>query len=155
MKVSNTKRSMSPLQVVDALVIKVWDCSTAFEPRFGANNPSYIGGVCPGLVTIVRANSDSERLRGRQDQVTLSHFSVKQYLQPKDNGWCFLGTPSNIAHAHSIVARTCIRYPFHFDDPSKISQDSLLEYPLLRYAIGHWPVHLEQSKFDPPAFELA
>jgi hypothetical protein len=106
------KRPLTLSELIDALAIHFQDLDEgAFDPSYRVKDFLAVLDFCPGLITL----QEKRRINAPQWRngpvVTLSHFSVEQYLRPSPSSWRF-GTCST---AHALIARTCLRYLLYFE----------------------------------------
>lgn len=94
------------------------------------------------------------------DVVSLSHFSVKEYiLSPRhcDGGLADFHTSERLAHA--FLARSCLFYLLHFNSGEVATTLEFDEWPLLSYSAKNWILHWQRAHPDcsgqPEARELA
>ena len=105
--------------------------------------------TCSSLITVVREDEDEDEDEDGWSSsndlklVQFSHFSVKEFLMsgrlaaahmPTIRRYNILTRP-----AHTMVAKACLGTLLHLDE--KITNDSLKNLPLARYAASHWVGH--------------
>jgi hypothetical protein len=89
--------------------------------------------LCSSLITVVDD-------RGFQ-VVQFSHFSVKEFLTPKNLVAQTTSYHILPAHAHTIVAQLCLGLLLHLDDRN--NNESVRDSPLAEYAARHWITHAQ------------
>jgi len=45
-----------------------------------------------------------------------------------------------------LIAKSCLAYLLHFDEPSSLTTWSILEFPLANYAAEYWTRHAQVAK---------
>jgi ankyrin repeat protein len=93
--------------------------------------------ICSTLLVVVKPRSGTPVIQ-------FAHFSVKEYLtsarlaETKDTISRF---HVSMTPAHTIVAQACLGVLLHLDE--SITEDSLKDFPLAKYAAEHWVDHAQ------------
>jgi ankyrin repeat protein len=100
-------------------------------------NGDGITACLPSLVT---------RTGGKETHLSLSHFSVKEFLKSstiQDSAYSRYGFRESGAHA--FIAESCIAYIYYYSScPMRLdTQNDLENFPLLFYACRYWFEHLK------------
>src|SRR5271169_5153740 len=73
--------------------------------------------------------------------IKLSHMSVKDYLLSQHRIGAS-GFSIDEKLAHSFIAKTCLAYLLHLENPDMSRLDIIDKYPLAEYAAEHWIMHV-------------
>ncbi|MDI1485563.1 MAG: hypothetical protein OHK93_000701 [Ramalina farinacea] len=80
-------------------------------------------------------------------EVTLAHFSVKEYLISTD---IQTGPVKDYAvteqDASKLIAETCLAYLLQFNAKPTLTYHAIWRFPLALYAAQHWPAHYKDAK---------
>ncbi|THW45601.1 hypothetical protein D6D21_04353 [Aureobasidium pullulans] len=146
------RRPLTLPEVVDALAIDFEDPDQGpFDPSYRVKDPMAVLDYCPGLITLMQKRRVNAPRWRDNPVIALAHFSVDQYLRPKPNEWR-LGGPTA---AHTLIARTCLRYLLYFDSLDNYSKTIMREYSFLYFAARNFPYHLKLSGYAEKAMDLA
>ena len=115
-------------------------------PDWRPEDPTHtVLSVCSSLLAVVEPD-------GGSPVVQFAHFSVKEYLTSarlvKANDTISRFHVS-MTTAHTIIAQACLSVLLHLDE--NITEDSLEELPLARYAAEHWVGH---ARFEDVSSEV-
>lgn len=136
-----------------------------FSPEERLPDPADIMVICSSLISLNAINEEehgslsnnASQTHGRQFQVQLAHFSVKEFLL-SDRCAFHLDFRSQICH--SVIAESCLHYLLHIcqDGTMIITEELIKRYPLSLYAAKQWWQHLRtiaDLRDDDPLVELA
>ncbi|GAD96704.1 conserved hypothetical protein [Paecilomyces variotii No. 5] len=145
--------STRPLSIEELAEIATVDLTstTRFDPDRRFLDPRDVLGLCPSIfVATTPMNPGLETLEDvKNQQIRLSHFSVKQYLTSTQ---IQSGPASQYAitesEAHACIAKVCLAYLLQFDRPYTTMIDAVQSSSLLRYATNYWPLHAKQAGLD-------
>ncbi|KAF8532438.1 hypothetical protein JB92DRAFT_2679476, partial [Gautieria morchelliformis] len=160
-------RTLSLSEAVDLLAT---DPDTENGPLFDPNrrlwNPHDVLTICASLVTItvpdVRLHNgedihtDSIVYRAQfpeREQVSLAHFSVREYLVSED--LCKGNIKMSYYHfnktlADTFIAKACLAYLLQFDKHGCIDDTARTSYPLSSYAARYWMFHAQPDNDEEP-----
>ena len=80
-------------------------------------------------------------------EVTLAHFSVKEYLISTDIQTAPVKDYSVIEmDASNSIAETCLAYLLQFNAEPRLTSRAICKYPLALYAAQYWPSHYKDAK---------
>jgi Ankyrin repeats (3 copies) len=130
-------------EVVDVIAVDIND-----DPRFDLDrrlpDPRDILTICSSLVTttVETIKRPSGTIAG--DYVRLAHFSVKEYLVSKriQDGPAAQFSIQEIP-ANASIAEICVAYLLQFDEPDSLTDQTVKEFPLARYAARFWTQHAQ------------
>jgi hypothetical protein len=129
-----------PLRVEELAEILTFDfdADQAGIPKFHVDRrpkdqEEAVLSLCSSLITVVDD-------RGFQ-VVQFSHFSVKEFLTPKNIVGHVTSYHILPAHAHTIVAQVCLGLLLHLDD--RDNNESIKDSPLAEYAARYWITHAQ------------
>jgi len=120
------------------------DCRLDLENRL--REPHDILTICSSLVTTTRSTVMEGHERYREiEELKLAHFSVKEYLisDRMRNTKASRYSLTDYS-AHDYIARTCLVYLLHFDEPTSLTLDNIHEFPLVEYAARYWTQHVKE-----------
>jgi len=133
-------RPMAIKEIAEVVAIDTEeDCRLDLENRL--REPHDILTICSSLVTTTKGH---ERYRGIEE-LKLAHFSVKEYLisDRMRNTKASRYSLTDYS-AHDYIARTCLVYLLHFDEPTSLTLDNIHEFPLVEYAARYWTQHVKE-----------
>jgi hypothetical protein len=120
------------------------DCRLDLENRL--REPHDILTICSSLVTTTTSTVTERHERSREiEELKLAHFSVKEYLisnrirNTKASRYSLTDYS-----AHDYIARTCLVYLLHFDEPTSLTLFNIHEFPLAEYAARYWTQHVKE-----------
>ncbi|KAK6437156.1 hypothetical protein LTR95_006651 [Oleoguttula sp. CCFEE 5521] len=146
-----------PLMVDELLAVCEFDIGAdLYLGHNGAERVSAILGPVASLVHISESPSyrlDSTYHDRAQSTVTLSHWSVQEYLLSRGAGdGAKLPSWNRGAYQHASIARTCMSYLIRYGpDSQSISVGHEGTPPLLRYSLRYWRRHFDQACESIPA----
>ena len=133
-----------PLRVEELAEILAFDFKSGAIPKFRKDwrlkNPvDAVISACSTLLSVVNVEMRS----GTSRVVQFSHFTVKEFLTSSR----FAEKNDNISRryhitmppAHTFIAKACLGLLLHLD--KAITRQSLMEFPLAKYAAENWFVH--------------
>ena len=133
-----------PLRVEELAEILAFDFKSGAIPKFRKDwrlkNPvDAIISACSTLLSVVNVEMRS----GTSRVIQFSHFTVKEFLTSSR----FAEKNDNISRryhitmppAHTFIAKACLGLLLHLD--KAITRQSLMEFPLAKYAAENWFVH--------------
>ena len=134
---AHSARPLLLAEVAEAVAVNT--ASLSFEEDNRLFDPSDILSICSSLVTL---SEDTMELR-------LAHYSVLEYLMSER-------IQSGPASAFSIIAtrsqctiaKICLIYLLHFKHPDSLSDETPLQFPLLKYAAKYWFNHAKAAAQD-------
>ncbi|KAJ7603437.1 ankyrin repeat-containing domain protein [Mycena polygramma] len=132
---------ITQLELEDALAIDFFKPDQCmFEPE----NKGRVEALWESLEGLVIVGPDTStsyyRPKKMPGVVTLAHSSVNDYIMSKK----FLEEYKHDlgeAPSHTFLAQSCVTYLLHFEN-HPLNQNTLLQYPLARYAAEFWYHHL-------------
>ncbi len=138
-------RPMAIEEIAEVVAIDTeGDCRLDLENRL--REPHDILAICSSLVTTTTSTVTEGHERSREiEELKLAHFSVKEYLisdrmrNTKASRYSLTDYP-----AHDYIARTCLVYLLHFDEPTSLTLDNIHEFPLVEYAARYWTQHVKE-----------
>ncbi|KZP10823.1 hypothetical protein FIBSPDRAFT_872279 [Athelia psychrophila] len=149
-----SRRVMTIKEIAEVAVIDFGGDDSGL-PVYGADrrfaDPDHVLSLCYGLVTEVEVNIESRSRRAPilKRAIKLAHFSVKEYLISEH---ILSGAAANFHTdeqlSHSIIAQTSLAYLLHLVKSASFSKDTLLSFPLARYAAEHWVAHCHSAGSD-------
>ena len=130
-----------PLRVEELAEFLAFDFEEGSTPSFltewRPEDPAHaVLSTCTSLLAVVTVDEFPV--------IQFAHFSVKEYLtsgrlaEAKDTVSRF---HVSMTPAHTIVAQACLGVLLHLDE--NITEDSLEEFPLAKYAAEHWVKHAQ------------
>src|SRR5271154_6015992 len=138
--------SLRPLrieEVVDIIAVDIND-DLKFDLDRRLPDPRDILTICSSLVTtaVETIKQPSGSIAG--DYVRLAHFSVKEYLVSKriQDGPAAQFSIQEIP-ANASIAEICVAYLLQFDKPDALTDQTVKEFPLARYAARFWTQHAQ------------
>jgi ankyrin repeat protein len=139
-----------PLFVEELAEFLAFDFETGSTPIFLADwrpeDPTHtVLSVCSSLLAVVDPD-------GGSPVVQFAHFSVKEYLTSARLAKATATISRfhvSMTAAHTIVAQACLGVLLHLDE--NITEGSLKEFPLAKYAAEHWVGH---ARFDDVSSEV-
>ena len=123
-----------------------------FDPRRRLLDPRDVVEICSSLITVTTRSSADFDFEGRNPKfsgsfVLLAHFSVKEYLT---SGIIRQGQAVKYSlkalDCHMFLAKDCLAYLLHFNEPGPLSFDVFAEYPLLGYVAENWTTHAQVAE---------
>ncbi|KAH9016739.1 hypothetical protein EDB85DRAFT_2096769 [Lactarius pseudohatsudake] len=133
--------AVRPLRVEELAEVLAVDFNASGGPKLNADwrwadNEEAVLSACSSLVAVVMD-------RGSR-VVQFSHFSVKEFLTSNRLA-SSLGEESQfhirLKSAHTILAQASLGVLLRLDE--RIDRDSIVGFPLARYAAEHWPKHVK------------
>lgn len=136
-----------PLRADELAEILAFDFITESTPTFvidwRSDDPVHaILSTCSSLLAV--ADVDGSPV------IHFTHFSAKEYLTSN----CLTEAKDNISRFHvsmtpsnTVVAQACLGVLLYLDE--NITEDSLKEFPLARYAAEHWVGHARFNDVSP------
>ena len=147
--------------MVEILAIENGD-DGGFFPEERLRHPTDIMVVCSSLISCSAVNDDDDHSgsdvdgigEGRNIQVQLAHFSVKEYLL---SDRCAIRSEFQTQTCSMAITEGCLRYLLHLCEGVPLSQDIVDQHPLSRYAAEHWWQHAQEigDTHDCAVFDLA
>ena len=138
-------RPMAIEEIAEVVAIDTeGDCRLDLENRL--REPHDILTICSSLVTTTTSIVLEEHKRSRViEELKLAHFSVKEYLISDRMRNTKASRYSLTEYsAHDYMARTCLVYLLHFDEPTSLTIDNIHEFPLVEYAARYWTQHVKE-----------
>ena len=145
-----------PLRVKELAEILAFDFKSGAIPKFRKDwrlkNPvDAIISACSTLLSVVNVEMRS----GTSRVIQFSHFTVKEFLTSSR----FAEKNDNISRryhitmppAHTFIAKACLGLLLHLD--KAITWQSLMEFPLAKYAAENWFVHARFESVSEDAVE--
>jgi len=134
-------RPLRLLEMVEILAIENGD-NGGFFPEERLPHPTDIMVVCSSLISCNAVNddddhsgSDVDRIReGRNIQVQLAHFSVKEYLL---SDRCAMRSEFQTQTCFMAIAEGCLRYLLYLCEGAPLNQGIVDQHPLSHYAAEH------------------
>ena len=149
--------SARPLRIEElAEVVAIeLDESSHFDPDMRLREPRDVLTICSSLITTSYSEvpDDYKRRLVEVEQVSLAHFSVKEYLVSGD---IRIGPALHyniVKNANDLIAQACLTYLLQFkeaDLPDLFNQD----FPLALYAAQNWPQHFQEAEKVGSTIEL-
>ncbi|CZR56422.1 uncharacterized protein PAC_06310 [Phialocephala subalpina] len=140
--------SLRPLTLQELAEIFILDCN--LDPPFDSDNrlnsPIEVLAYLPGLVE--KSLVPVDRRRGGLTQITLAHFSIKEYLVSKriiDGRAKEFSIAEMDSHLH--IADSCLAYHLHLSQSLLVTGEQSANFPLWEYVAKHWFRHLDKVKF--------
>lgn len=139
---------VSIADVAESLAVDQQDHT--FKDQNRLSDPLDILEICSSLVTystsqtVLHRSATSVRWQGAEiaTEVRLAHYSVKEYLL---SNRILNGSASNFhilePEAHEFVGEVCLTYLISYGN-RRLSEQSFIAFPLLRYAAQYWPEHV-------------
>ena len=133
--------AVRPLRVEELAEVLAVDFNARGTPKLNADwrwedNEEAVLSACSSLVTVVTG--------GHYRVVQFSHFSVKEFLTSNRLA-SSLGEESRfhirLESAHTILAQASLGVLLRLDE--RVDRDSIVGFPLARYAARHWIDHVE------------
>jgi hypothetical protein len=128
-------------ELAEAVIIREGDTRLDSDCRF--NNPAILVEICQGLIHY------------NQYVVTLAHDSIRSFLlSPAIRASSAAYFALDASKSNSQIVTKCLTYiqmhPFSSGPVSERFQLKNLHavYPLLRYAVNFWPIHLERFQLQ-------
>ncbi len=154
--------------MVEILAIENGDAG-GFFPEERLPHPTDIMVVCSSLISCSPVNDDNDDYvdeddhsgsgldgigEGRNIQVQLAHFSVKEYLL---SDRCAIQSEFQKQTCSMAITEGCLRYLLHLCEGAPLNQDIVDQHPLSRYAAEHWWQHAQEigDTHDCAVFDLA
>jgi ankyrin repeat protein len=147
--------------MVEILAIENGD-DGGFFPEERLRHPTDIMVVCSSLISCSTVNDDDDDSgsdidgigEGRNIQVQLAHFSVKEYLL---SDRCAMRSEFQTQTCSIAIAEGCLRYLLHLCEGAPLNQGIVDQHPLSRYAAEHWWQHAQEigDTHDCAVFDLA
>jgi len=138
-------RPMAIEEIAEVVAIDTeGDCRLDLENRL--REPHDILTICSSLVTTTTSIVTEGHERSRViEELKLAHFSVKEYLisDRMRNSKASRYSLTDYS-AHDYIARTCLVYLLHFDEPTSLTLDNIHEFPLVEYAARYWTQHVKE-----------
>jgi len=159
-------RPLRLLEMVEILAIENGD-DGGFFPEERLRHPTDIMVVCSSLISCSavndhddddeddRSGSDVDGIgEGRNIQVQLAHFSVKEYLL---SDRCTMRSEFQTQTCSMAIAEGCLRYLLHLCEGPPLNQGIVDQHPLSRYAAEHWWQHAQKigNTHNCAVFDLA
>src|SRR6266702_5677433 len=133
--------AVRPLRVEELAEVLAVDFNSRGGPKLNADwrwedNEEAVLSACSSLVAVV--------MDGHSRVVQFSHFSVKEFLTSNRLA-ISLGEESRfhirLESAHTILAQASLGVLLRLDE--RVNRDSIVGFPLARYAARHWIDHVE------------
>lgn len=134
-----SRRPMRLSEVAEVISIDL-ESDTRFDPERRLPEPRDILVICSSLLTISTAT-----INGTEDveELRFAHFSVKEYLVSQR---ILLSPAAKFSiveiQAHLSIAQSCLAYLLSFNLPESMTDGTIQQYPLARYAAEYWTRHV-------------
>ncbi|KAF2969814.1 hypothetical protein GQX73_g3780 [Xylaria multiplex] len=153
--------SVRPLLLEELAEAAVVQPGEPFDPEscrlMSPNMIVHLCGVLVNLSTIhnsppywfTRKRDHEGRARPQKVFVTLSHYSVKEYLTSKSLQHGALSSfYTSVALCNSYIAQCCLTYILNFNGGTFARAPNLDKNPLLEYACLYWMTHRKNARTD-------
>lgn len=137
-------RPLTVREVIEAMYIDENIDKLSLTTSKGFISPSDILNLCPGMTNTIVTTGENLRITDgvtENDEIKLSHFSVKEYLRSigiNDRKVSFFSIQDELTN--SYLARACLLYMVQFDGIS-VTEKTSEDHPLATYSAQYWSMH--------------